>query len=105
MTPSSVIWRSLARLNTWNPPLSVRMGPSQRVNLCSPPIRATDLVPRAQVQMVGIAQHDLRADLLEVQRGKAALDGRGRRHILERRRLHGSMDRCELTAPPRRPPV
>ena len=41
VTPSSVILRSLDKLNTWNPPLSVRMGPFQRVNLCRPPISAT----------------------------------------------------------------
>ena len=36
-TPSSPILRSSAREKIWNPPLSVRMGPSQVINLCSPP--------------------------------------------------------------------
>ena len=35
--PSSVILRIFVRENTWNPPLSVRIGLSQFSNLCSPP--------------------------------------------------------------------
>ena len=84
MTPSSVILRSLARLNTWKPPLSVRIGPSQRVNLCSPPISATSLSPGAEVEVVGVAEHDLGADLLEVLGGQPAFDSAGGRHVLER---------------------
>ena len=38
VTPSSRIFRKEARENTWNPPESVRMGPSQSMNLWSPPI-------------------------------------------------------------------
>ena len=45
VTPSSLIFRSPARENTWNPPESVRMGPSQRMNLCSPPIARTTSSP------------------------------------------------------------
>ena len=41
VTPSSLIFRSDARENTWNPPESVRMGPSQFMNLWSPPICRT----------------------------------------------------------------
>ena len=37
VTPSSVILRRSPRLKTWNPPLSVRMAPSQCMNLCRPP--------------------------------------------------------------------
>ena len=36
-TPSSLILRRAARENTWNPPLSVKMGLSQCIKLCSPP--------------------------------------------------------------------
>ena len=35
--PSSRISRSFARLKTWKPPLSVRIGPSHPMNRCSPP--------------------------------------------------------------------
>ena len=41
VTPSSRIFRKEARENTWNPPESVRMGPSQSMNLWSPPICRT----------------------------------------------------------------
>lgn len=37
-TPSSVILRSLARDQTWNPPESVKIGRFQEENLCNPPI-------------------------------------------------------------------
>ena len=41
VTPSSLIFRRDARENTWNPPESVRMGPSQFMNLWRPPICRT----------------------------------------------------------------
>ena len=44
-TPSSLILLSFARLNTWNPPLSVKIGLSQLVNLCKPPISYTRSSP------------------------------------------------------------
>ena len=44
-TPSSVTLRFSARLNTWNPPESVRMGPCHPMNLCKPPISATRSAP------------------------------------------------------------
>ena len=44
-TPSSPIRRSLARLNTWKPPESVRMGPSQPMKRCSPPSSRTSSGP------------------------------------------------------------
>jgi hypothetical protein len=37
LTPSSVILRSVARLNTWKPPESVRIGRSQCMKRCKPP--------------------------------------------------------------------
>ena len=36
VTPSGVIRASLASENTWNPPLSVRMAPGQRMKPCRP---------------------------------------------------------------------
>ena len=57
-----------------------------------------ELVTRAQVQMIGIAQHDLCADILEIQRRQAALDGGGCGDVLERRGLYRTVDRGKLTA-------
>ena len=72
-TPSSVILRSAPRLNTWKPPESVRMGPSQPMKRCSPPCAAITSSPGPQPQVEGVAEHDLRADL-------AQLRGRHRLH-------------------------
>ena len=44
-TPSSLILRSSPRLNTWNPPESVRMGRFQPVKPCSPPFARITPVP------------------------------------------------------------
>ena len=44
-TPSSLITRVSSRLNTWKPPESVRIGPSQRMNPCRPPCAAMISVP------------------------------------------------------------
>jgi hypothetical protein len=52
---------SLARENTWKPPLSVRMGPSQCMNRCRPAKAVDDLASGAQVEVVGVAQNDLGA--------------------------------------------
>jgi hypothetical protein len=41
VTASSVTLLIPDRLITWKPPLSVRIGLSQRMNLCSPPRRFT----------------------------------------------------------------
>jgi hypothetical protein len=40
-TPSSSIFRSPSSENTWKPPESVRIGPSQAMKRCSPPSRRT----------------------------------------------------------------
>ncbi len=45
VTPSSLILRSDASENTWNPPESVSIGPSQRMNRCKPPIWRTIASP------------------------------------------------------------
>ncbi len=45
IAPSSVSLRLSASENTWNPPLSVRIGRSQPLNLCSPPACSKMLSP------------------------------------------------------------
>ena len=45
VTPSSVILRSSPRLNTWKPPESVRIGPSQPMKRCRPPCAAITSSP------------------------------------------------------------
>ena len=44
-TPSSEILRMAPRLNTWNPPESVRIGASHAMNRCRPPCFATTSSP------------------------------------------------------------
>ena len=57
-----------------------------------------ELVARTQVQMVGVAQHDLCADVLEVERRQPALDGRRRSDVLERGGLDSAVYRGKFTA-------
>ena len=45
LTPSSVISFLLAKLNTWNPPESVKIGPFQFINLCNPPAWSITVSP------------------------------------------------------------
>jgi hypothetical protein len=45
VTPSSSILRVLVNEKTWKPPESVRMGLSQCIKLCNPPISATSSSP------------------------------------------------------------
>ena len=59
------------------------------------------LVPRAQVEVVGVAEHDLGADLFEVLGGQAALDGAGGGHVLEGGGLHDAVDGGERAPPGR----
>ena len=44
-TPSSAIVRSVSSEKTWKPPESVSIGPSHRMNACSPPIARTSSSP------------------------------------------------------------
>ena len=44
-TPSSVILRILARLKTWNPPESVRIGRDQCMKRCRPPSSSMSSAP------------------------------------------------------------
>ena len=49
------MWRSE---KTWKPPESVRIGPSQPMNACSPPSSAITSVARPEVQVVRVAEDD-----------------------------------------------
>ena len=85
MTPSSVIFRRPDRENTWNPPESVRMGPSQSINLWRPPISFTTAVTRTEVEVVGVGQLDLAAHILQVVGRHRTLDGALGAHVHENR--------------------
>ena len=57
------------------------------------------LVARTQMQMVGVAEHDLRTDVLQVMGRQAALDGAGGGNILECGGLHRAVYGLELAPP------
>ena len=57
------------------------------------------LVAGAQMEMVGVAQHDLCADVLQVMGRQAALDGTRGGHILESRGLHRAVHGFEFAPP------
>ena len=59
------------------------------------------LIAGTKVQMIGIAQHHLCADLLEVLGGQTALDRTCGSYVLECGGLHGAVHRFELTPPGR----
>ena len=50
LTPSSLILRKAASDITWKPPLSVRIGRSQSMNLCRPPSRAMRSAPGRSIR-------------------------------------------------------
>ena len=52
------------RLITWKPPESVKVGPSQFMNLPSPPASSSTVCAGLQVQVVGVGQQRLRAEVL-----------------------------------------
>src|SRR5699024_4291256 len=58
-----------------------------------------NFVTGAQMQMVGVAQHDLGADFFQVQGRKSAFDGSSSSNILESRGLHSTVHGNKLTAP------
>ena len=61
---------------------------------------AYHVVTRAEMEMVGVGQLDLTAELLEVQRAHAALDRRLRADVHENRRLHlAAVGALEFAAP------
>jgi len=70
-TPSSPTSRNEARLKIWNPPLSVRIAPSHEAIPVEAAERADRLVPRAQVEMVRVAQDSSRAARDEALPGSA----------------------------------
>jgi hypothetical protein len=49
-TPCSVSLRSSARLKTWKPPESVRIGPAQCMKPCSPPWARITSVPGRSIR-------------------------------------------------------
>ncbi len=57
-----------ARLKTWKPPESVRMGRSQFMNAVQTAGVAHDVSAGAQVEVVGVGEHDLRAQLAQLRR-------------------------------------
>ena len=58
--------------------------------------RLDDLVARADMQVVGVGQLDLAAQLLEVERIDRALDRARRADVLEDRRLHNAVRGAEF---------
>ena len=56
------------------------------------------LVTGTKMQMIGVAQHDLRTDVFQIQRGQAAFDGGGGGNVLERGGLNCAVDGGELAA-------
>ncbi len=89
VTPSSVILRLCARLNTWKPPESVRIGLLPADEAMQPAEFADDVEARPQEQMERVAEDDLGADPVEL----------ARRHRLDRavgadRHERGRFDRA-----------
>ena len=70
-TPSSVILRSLRRLNTWKPPESVRIGLLPVHEAMQPAVRGDDLRSGPQHQMERVAEDDLRAEALRAPRASS----------------------------------
>ena len=87
VTPSGVIRASLASENTWNPPLSVRMGARPAHEAVQTAEAADHLLAGPQVEVVGVAEDDLRADGGEVLR-RQRLDRAERPHGHEHGRFH-----------------
>ena len=57
------------------------------------------LVAGAQMQVVGVAQHDLCANVFQVLSRQPALDGTGGSHVLKSGRLHRAVHGLELAPP------
>jgi hypothetical protein len=96
-TPSSLILRISPRLQTWKPPLSVRIGLCQLLEA----VQAAELLEHVQAgphpQVEGVAQDDLRAHLLQRARHHA-LDGAVGAHGHEDRRLHDAVVQGQAAA-------
>ena len=91
-TPCAWILRIVARLNTWNPPLSVRIGPAPIDEPVQPARGADDVQPGADVEVIGIAEDDLGAHLAQLARVNR-LDAALRADGHEDRRIHDAMRR------------
>ena len=57
VTPVSLMSRSWPSEKTWNPPLSVSIGPSQRISACRPPRRSTVSTPGCSDEVVRVREH------------------------------------------------
>ena len=101
-TPSSSISRRSARLNTWYPPLSVRMGRSQPMKRCSPARPRDEAGAGAQVQVIGVGEDDLRPEADDVA-VRQPPDGPPRAHRRERGGADDPVRRADLARA--RPPV
>ncbi len=99
VTPSSRIFRKEARGEHLK---SARVGQDGAVpvhELVEPHL-PDDMVARPQVQVVGVAELDLAAHLLQIMGRYAALDGPLRPHVHEHRRLnHAAVGAGEFAAP------
>ena len=91
-TPSSLRRQNASSENTWKPPESVSIGPSQPMNPCSPPCAATSSSPGPQVQVIGVREHALHADPRELV-GREPAHRAERRDREERRRLEDAVRR------------
>ena len=101
-TPSSSTTRRSPSETTWKPPESVRIGPSQSMNRCSPPSRSMRSWPGPQVQVVGVGQDDRRAGVADVVR-RQRLDRGVRADRHELRRLDHAVGQRQAPGPcPRR---
>ena len=77
---------------TWNPPLSVRIGPGQAMNRCRSPRSRDDLLAGAEHQVIGVGEDDLRPGGGDVV-GQDALDRPLRADGHERGRVEDAVAR------------
>ena len=64
-----------------------------------PPQIGHQFVARPQMQMIGVAEHNLRSNLPQVMGGQTAFDGTGGGYILKSRGLNRAVNRAEFAAP------
>ena len=94
VTPSSSMRRRPSSEKTWNPPESVSIGRSQVVKRWRPPIGSHHVLARADVQVIGVAEDDLRAGAADVGGTEAADDAMGA-HRHEGGRADGAVRKRE----------
>ena len=73
-------------------------GPGPTGELMKPAHVRYDLIARTQMQMIGVAQHDLCADFFQIKCGKPAFDGGSGGDILESGGLNGTVNGYKFTA-------